>query len=45
MFSGSAPYADIFRRMIRPGFLLRLGWAAAASLWPRRDKPVGAEAP
>lgn len=43
MFSGSAPYTDIFLRMIRPGFLLRLGWAAIASLWPRRDKPVGAE--
>jgi len=42
MFSGSAPYTDIFLRMIRPGFLLRLGWAAVASLWPvRRGSRAG----
>jgi hypothetical protein len=37
MFSGSAPYTDIFRRMIHPAFLLRFGWAAVASLWPGRQ--------
>jgi CRP-like cAMP-binding protein/flavin-dependent dehydrogenase len=31
MFSGSAPYRDIFRRMLNPGFLLRLASAIAAS--------------
>jgi flavin-dependent dehydrogenase len=36
MFSGSAPYRDIFLRMIRPAFLIRFAWAALASLWPRR---------
>jgi flavin-dependent dehydrogenase len=36
MFSGSAPYADIFLRMLRPAFLGRFLWAALASLWPRR---------
>jgi flavin-dependent dehydrogenase len=41
MFSGSAPYTDIFLRMIRPGFLVRFAWAAVASLWPaRRGKPT-----
>jgi flavin-dependent dehydrogenase len=43
MFSGSAPYTDIFLRMIRPGFLLRFGWAAVASLWPGRGKAARAE--
>jgi hypothetical protein len=36
MFSGSAPYADIFLRMLRPAFLGRFLWSVAASLWPRR---------
>ena len=31
MFSGTAPYRDIFGRMLHPGFLLRLAWAVAAS--------------
>lgn len=39
MFSGSAPYTDIFLRMIRPGFLFRFAWAAAASLWPAGGGP------
>jgi hypothetical protein len=34
MFSGSAPYTDIFLRMLRPAFLVRFAWAALASLWP-----------
>ncbi len=36
MFSGSAPYADIMRRMLSPAFLARFLASAAASLWPRR---------
>ncbi len=36
MFSGSAPYADIFLRMLKPGFLLRFIGSAIVSLWPRR---------
>jgi flavin-dependent dehydrogenase len=36
MFSGSAPYTDIFLRMIRPAFLVRFAWAALVSLWPAR---------
>ena len=29
MFSGSAPYGDVFLRMIRPGFLGRFLWSVA----------------
>lgn len=36
MFSGSAPYADIFFRMLKPGFLVRFVGSAIVSLWPRR---------
>jgi hypothetical protein len=40
MFSGSAPYTDIFLRMIRPGFLARFAWAGLVSLWPRRAAAI-----
>jgi hypothetical protein len=36
MFSGSAPYADIFRRTLHPVFLARLSWCFLRSLWPGR---------
>jgi flavin-dependent dehydrogenase len=36
MFSGSAPYGDILRRMLAPGFLARFFASAVASLWPWR---------
>lgn len=36
MFSGSAPYGDILRRMLSPGFLSRFLASAVLSLWPRR---------
>ncbi len=36
MFSGSAPYSDIFLRMLRPGFMVRFIGFAVASLWPSR---------
>jgi flavin-dependent dehydrogenase len=42
MFSGSAPYKDIFMRMLHPGFAAGFAWAFAKSLWPaparRRDE-------
>jgi len=34
MFSGSAPYRDIFTRMLHPGLLCRLAWSVAASVGP-----------
>ena len=33
MFSGSAPYLDIFVRMLRPAFLARFAWAVVSSAW------------
>jgi flavin-dependent dehydrogenase len=45
MFSGSAPYADILSRMLRPAFLGRLLWSTLLSLWPRRRAPALTEAP
>jgi flavin-dependent dehydrogenase len=35
MFSGSAPYADIFLRMLRPAFLGRFVWSIVAAPWRR----------
>ena len=32
MFSGSAPYRDIFRRMLHPAFVGRLAWSAATAI-------------
>jgi flavin-dependent dehydrogenase len=40
MFSGSAPYRDIFLRMLRPAFLLRFVWCAVRSLWRRPARGV-----
>jgi flavin-dependent dehydrogenase len=34
MFTGSAPYRDIFLRTLHPAYLLRLGWHLAVSLLP-----------
>jgi flavin-dependent dehydrogenase len=34
MFSGSAPYNDIFKRMLHPALLGELVWSLAASAWP-----------
>ncbi len=44
MFSGSAPYADIFRRMLAPAFLGRFLWATLVALRPRRRGPRAGEA-
>ena len=38
LFSGSAPYGDIFRRMLHPGVLARLAWSTAASLTPEGER-------
>jgi flavin-dependent dehydrogenase len=37
MFSGSAPYADIFGRMIHPALIWAFTWAIAASIWPHKE--------
>jgi hypothetical protein len=42
MFSGSAPYLDILRRMLSPAFLGRYSWAVLASAVRRR--PAAKEA-
>ncbi len=34
MFSGSAPYSDIFKRMLHPVFMGHFTWSIAASTWP-----------
>lgn len=44
MFSGSAPYKDIFTRMVHPAFIGHFAWSVAASTWPsggtrRREAP------
>ena len=40
MFSGSAPYLDIFLRMLRPSFLGRFAWSVISSaLRGRRALP------
>jgi len=44
MFSGSAPYTDIFSRMVRPAFLARFLWSTLVSLWPGRRAPALTEA-
>ena len=42
MFSGSAPYADIFRRTLHPVFLARLSWCFVSSLWPGQKSRIRA---
>ncbi len=38
MFSGSAPYGDIFRRMVNPGLIARLAVALPGALLPGRRR-------
>lgn len=46
MFSGSAPYSDIFHRMLQPAFMARFGWSVAAATWPwTRDRRQEAPQP
>jgi len=44
MFSGSAPYKDIFMRMLHPGFAAGFVWAFARSLWPASARARAQEA-
>jgi flavin-dependent dehydrogenase len=44
MFSGSAPYRDIFLRMLHPGCVARFAWALVRSLWPSPARARGREA-
>lgn len=44
MFSGSAPYRDIFMRTLHPGFLCRLAWAVAVSVGSGRAPQLVGEA-
>jgi flavin-dependent dehydrogenase len=39
MFSGSAPYGDIFRRMFHPALIARMALAAPQALIPSRRRP------
>lgn len=42
MFTGSAPYRDIFLRTLHPAYLLRLGWHILVSLLPStKSETVG----
>jgi flavin-dependent dehydrogenase len=34
MFTGSAPYKEIFLRTLHPAYLIRFSWSLAVSLWP-----------
>lgn len=38
MLTGSAPYREVFWRMLHPVFLGRFGWNLAVELWPFRQK-------
>ncbi len=42
VFTGSAPYRDIFLRTLHPVFLLRLGWYISVSLLPSTNKSSAA---
>jgi flavin-dependent dehydrogenase len=44
MFSGSAPYRDIFLRMLHPGCAVRLAWALVRSLGPAPGRGRSQEA-
>ncbi len=37
MFTGSAPYRDVFLRTLHPFFLVGIVWNIAAGFWPARD--------
>jgi hypothetical protein len=39
MFSGSAPYKDIFLRMLRPACAAGFAWAFVRSVWPPVPAP------
>jgi hypothetical protein len=41
MFTGSAPYRDIFLRTVRPGFVSRLIWNSALAVFSKRNQAKG----
>jgi hypothetical protein len=41
MFTGSAPYRDVFVRTLDPRFLGRFGWESTLSVKTRVGKGVG----
>ncbi len=45
MFSGSAPYGDIFRRMFHPVLIARMALAAPFALIPSRRRPQAEKRP
>jgi hypothetical protein len=38
MFTGSAPYLEMFRGTLRPGFIYHLAVNLGAALWPGRKR-------
>jgi len=44
MFTGSAPYREIFHGALHPGFIAGLLWNFALGVWPTRDGADGMEA-
>jgi flavin-dependent dehydrogenase len=40
MFTGSAPYTEMFRGTLHPGFLYHFMASALAGLWPSRGEPT-----
>lgn len=45
MFSGSAPYRDIFLRLLRPACAARFAWAFIRSIWPPAPASGGGRDP
>ena len=43
VFTGSAPYREIFLRTLRPGFIVRLCWNLVAAILPLGQRPLSAE--
>ena len=40
LFSGSAPYKVVFKRMLHPAFLCPFIWSVAAATWQREPIPL-----
>jgi hypothetical protein len=38
MFTGSAPYVEMFRGTLHPGFIYNLLLSVSGSLWPKSNK-------
>jgi len=44
MFTGSAPYKEVFFRTLHPFFLSKFMWNVAVALWPFKNRPSKGEA-